>query len=123
MVPAVAIIEDCGDLRRLLVMVLEAEGVRALPLGSLSQVRHHATDVLSSRVVVIDINLGPGQPDGVAVYRWLRDQDYAGKVFFLTGHAKNSPLVVEAAATGVPILEKPMGIDALVPAIVDTMAS
>lgn len=123
MIPAISIVDDCGDLRKLMVLVLESEGIEAIALASLAEVRRYAEDVLQSCAVVLDINLGPEQPDGVAVYEWLREQAYAGRVFFLTGHAKDSPRLREAAETGVPILEKPMVFEQLVPQLVSSVAA
>ncbi len=115
MKPAVTIVDDCDELRFLLATLLEHElGLSCRSLGSLGEVIAHADDVLYSKVVILDINLGPGQPDGVAVYEWLREQGFPGRIFFLTGHAKNSPHVQQAASTGVPILEKPMTPDELI---------
>lgn len=89
--------------------------------GSLAEVEAQADNVLLSHMIVVDINLGTGRPDGVDVYRWLRGKNFGGKIFFLTGHAKQSPYVREAAETGVPILEKPMTPDDLVLVLKDAM--
>ena len=112
---AVTVVDDCGELRCLFALILEQEfGVSCLGLTSLSEVMSRSDDVLDSRAIILDINLGPGEPDGVVVYEWLRSQDYRGQIFFFTGHARESPFVRRAADTGVPVLEKPMSPDALI---------
>jgi ActR/RegA family two-component response regulator len=70
--------------------------------------------VHACRVAVLDINLGAGRRTGVEAYNWLRQSSFAGKVFFLTGHARNHPLVEEARNLGnVEIIEKPANIQTL----------
>lgn len=105
----VTIVDDSNEFRFFFCCLLERKlQVNCLSLASFADVKDRASEVLKSRVVVLDINLGPGQPDGVAVFEWLRAHAYEGKIFFLTGHAKGSPEVKRAASTGVSIFEKPM---------------
>jgi len=66
-------------------------------------------------LALIDINLGAGQPSGVEVYRWLRARGFGGRIFFLTGHAMNSPFVAEAVRLGdAQVLSKPIRPDRLI---------
>lgn len=112
---SVTIVDDCRELRFLLSTLLKREmGMGCLSLASLSDVEAHLSDVLRTSLVIVDINLGSGQPDGIAVYEWLRAQGYPGKILFLTGHAQGSPQVERAARTGVSVLEKPMLPDELI---------
>jgi DNA-binding NarL/FixJ family response regulator len=65
-------------------------------------------------LAILDINLGAGEPSGVDVYHWLHAQGFQGQIAFLTGHAKDHPLVKQAVQiNGVKVFEKPMGIDDL----------
>jgi DNA-binding response OmpR family regulator len=60
-------------------------------------------------LAILDINLGAGSPSGLAGYRWLREHEFAGRVVFLTGHARSHPLVAEASEIGDAVVyEKPM---------------
>jgi len=62
-------------------------------------------------VAILDINLGAGEPSGVDVYHWLRAQGFRGQIAFLTGHAKDHPLVKQAVQINdAKVFEKPMGI-------------
>lgn len=102
-------VDDSVALRRLVTLLLEEEpAVRCLSFASLAAVQAASEDVLGSCLAVIDINLGEGKPDGVAVYEWLKSNGFRGRSFFFTGHAKDSPQVIRAAQTGLQILEKPM---------------
>lgn len=106
---AIAIIDDCRELRRLVsLLVKETLGVPCVALGSFLEVTENSAVLLECKAVIIDINLGSGQPDGVAVYEWLKEHGYSGQMFFFTGHAKESPAVKGALKTGVTLLEKPM---------------
>lgn len=64
-------------------------------------------------LAIIDVNLGAGRPTGLDILRWLRSRQFRGRVVFVTGHAAQSPLVVEARATGVDILSKPIALEEL----------
>jgi FixJ family two-component response regulator len=65
-------------------------------------------------IAILDINLGAGRPSGIDAYNWLRAAKFRGRIFFLTGHARNHPLVEEARRLGnVVIIEKPAGIGIL----------
>lgn len=118
----VIIVDDSLEIRYLVSLLLRCDlDVPCLALETLSEVRQHAREVLGSRAIILDINLGPDQPDGVAVYHWLVSHDYRGHVFFMTGHAKESPTVRAASRTGVRILEKPMLPDDLVAMLRDVL--
>ena len=111
----VTIVDDSFELRYLISVLLEKSlGTPCLCIASFKEAISQSNKVLESAVVILDINLGPGQPDGVAVYEWLKGQGYRGKVFFLTGHAKGGQQVRQAAKTGVSILEKPMAPEELI---------
>lgn len=112
---SVTIVDDCEDFRFLISALLERKlDANCLTVASFTELQANATSVLKSQIVLLDINLGPGQPDGVTVCEWLQSQSYPGKIFFLTGHAKGSPHVARAASTGVPVLEKPLPPDEIV---------
>ena len=71
-------------------------------------------EALGCGVAILDINLGPNRRSGIDAYKWLRHKGYAGRIIFLTGHASNHSLVVEAHRIGdAEILSKPIHPDRL----------
>jgi ActR/RegA family two-component response regulator len=74
-----------------------------------------AAEVMTCELAFLDINLGPGLPNGLDAYKWLLEKGFKMRTFFITGHAKSHPLVVEAARLGdVQILAKPIDRNQLV---------
>jgi DNA-binding NtrC family response regulator len=108
-------VEDNDDLRELVVelvtCVLER---RCVGVGSYEELVALGEDALRCSVAILDINLGPNRRSGIDAYAWLRDNGYAGRIVFLTGHASTHPLVVEAARIGdAEIFSKPIDPDRL----------
>ncbi|MGZ3697478.1 MAG: response regulator [Bdellovibrionota bacterium] len=94
-----------------------ALGVICLRFHGLHEIIARGGEALEPDVfaAILDINLGLGDPSGIDVYRWLRDRNFPGTIVFLTGHAKDHPLVKQVAQIeGVKIFEKPMGIDGII---------
>jgi len=108
--PTVLVIDDSEDLLALLrLSVVRLCGFRAVTARSLDEIKTLAAQALDCRMAIVDINLGPDAPNGVEVYRWLRSQGFERPIFFLTGHARTFPLVVEAERLGdVQVLQKPL---------------
>jgi FixJ family two-component response regulator len=108
----VTVVDDDEDLRDavlgLVTMLMHGPGL-ALP-GLAGMIANEAA-VLHSKLVILDINLGPGKPSGVEAFRWLKSRSFGGHIVFLTGHARSQPLVVEACAVGeAKVYQKPIGI-------------
>src|SRR5262245_32053596 len=100
MVPVV-FLDDCDDLRDALTSILELQlGVECLCLKNFAEILVHSEVVLKARVVILDINLGENQPNGLDAHNWLKSQKFQGKIYFLTGHAATNPLVMKARQTG-----------------------
>ena len=60
-------------------------------------------------LVVLDINLGSGQPSGIDAYDWLMSEHFGGRLLFLTGHAHAHPLVARAEQLRrAQVLDKPL---------------
>jgi len=75
----------------------------------MSAVLLRAAQVLRTDLAILDVNLGPGEPSGIEIYRWLKGQNYRGKIVFLSGHTRTDPQVVEATRiSGVDFLQKPL---------------
>ena len=106
----VLFVEDDDDLRQtfveLITVMLER---RCVGVGSYEEVVALGNGVLACDAAILDINLGPGRPSGIDAYRWLRNNGYTERIVFLTGHASNHPLVIEATRIGdAEIFSKPI---------------
>ena len=108
-------VEDNDDLRELVVeLVTVAFHRRCVGVGSYEEMVALGEEALGCSVAILDINLGPNRPSGIDAYTWLRDKGYTGRIVFLTGHASNHPLVVEAQRIGdAEIFSKPIEIERL----------
>jgi DNA-binding response OmpR family regulator len=116
MLESVLIIDDDEDLRYSVSDVLAAAGVRRRVLAaSLGEVQQKAEVALACDLAILDVNLGEGEPTGVDVSLWLRQQGFGGAIVFLTGHAASDPRVVAAAAVpNTRIVAKPFSFAGLV---------
>lgn len=115
MSPRTLIVDDDPDLGGALGdWVEDASGKPCLVAQSLEQLQRDEQTVLGCGLAIVDINLGVNQPSGLDVAVWLRTIGFPGEVLFLTGHAKEHPLVRRAAQEdGILILEKPMDMERL----------
>jgi DNA-binding NtrC family response regulator len=111
--PEVFVLDDDDDCRELLRQMFEMFGVECAGAPSLKEMVAGNGDVLACRLIVLDINLGAHEPPGTVAYEWLRDRHYAGRVVFLTGHARNHPLVQQARTLEAQVLEKPVSPEVL----------
>lgn len=110
---SVLVVDDDEDLRTILVECLtKLVGVDALSAAGLHDLAHQEQRVLRCSLAMLDLNLGAGKPSGLDAYRWLRARGFAGRVAFLTGHARSHPHAMAAAEIGdSEILAKPVGVD------------
>jgi DNA-binding NtrC family response regulator len=114
----IVFLDDNEDLRELLPALLETTlGVECLSFSNVIDFQNHSNQVLSAKVAILDINLGPNAPDGVDAFNWLVERGFRGNVLFFTGHARANPQVALAEKDGARILEKPIHPDKLVAAI------
>jgi hypothetical protein len=89
-------LEDDDDLRELVVeLVTVVLHRRCVGVGSYDELVGLGEDALRCSVAILDINLGSNRRSGIDAYTWLRDQEYTGRIVFLTGHASTHPLVVD----------------------------
>ena len=114
----VLIVEDdrlCASLAE--IMVNEAGGsvcgVAADAGAALDLAQAHGPDLL-----LMDMNLGRGSREGLAVASAIRAQRDC-RVVFVTGYRADDPMLdqVEAAVPGARVLEKPVSLGALKAAI------
>jgi FixJ family two-component response regulator len=110
----IILVDDDENLLNSLSDFLEvAAQVESLKLSGLKQVIAAADQVLAAdvKLAVLDVNLAAGEASGIDVYRWLLEKGFNGEVVFLTGHAKEHPLVREAVAIGgVRVFSKPLDV-------------
>jgi DNA-binding NtrC family response regulator len=115
---SIVFLDDNDDLRELMPRLLEFElGVNCLTFARLMELEQHMEEVLRAKVAILDINLGPNEPDGVEAFHWLMAHGFQGKVLFFTGHARANPRVALAEESGVEVLEKPLQPDKLMSTI------
>ena len=82
------LLDDDTDLLEILSELLKERHFRCLLARSLAELKALGPEVLAADVAVLDINLGAGQPSGIDAYDWLLGQGFAGRLLFLTGHAR-----------------------------------
>jgi len=106
----VLFVDDSSDLCQVMELMCQSlPGIDGICLTSMSAVLKRAAQVLRTDLAILDVNLGPGEPSGIEIYRWLKGQNYRGKIVFLSGHTRTDPQVVEATRiSGVDFLQKPL---------------
>jgi FixJ family two-component response regulator len=106
---ALIFLDDDDDLRGAMSEMMEVFGHECVCVASYEGLVALGERVLTARLAILDINLGPGRPSGLDAFRWLRAHRFAGAIVFLTGHARSHPLVAEATRMGqARLLEKPI---------------
>jgi DNA-binding NtrC family response regulator len=106
----VLFVDDSSDLRQVMELMCQSLGVECICVASMSAVQERVAQVLRTDLAILDVNLGLGEPSGIEIYRWLKGQDYRGKIVFLSGHTRIDPRVAEASRiSGVDVLQKPLG--------------
>jgi DNA-binding response OmpR family regulator len=120
----VLVVDDDDDLVATLGLYIAASGVgTCMTAHSLEEVRDQ-DEATECDVAILDVNLGADRPSGVDVANWLRAHDFRGKIVFLTGHARSSPLVARAASEpGTLVLSKPIPGEELIRIIRDARSS
>jgi len=111
----VFVLDDDRDLLDSMVAIVEGFYKRpCITATSVREMVDQSDQVLRSELAFLDINLGAGNPSGVAGYRWLKKKNYHGRVVFFTGHAHSHPQVQEALRLGdADVVQKPVPIGAL----------
>jgi DNA-binding NtrC family response regulator len=119
----VLFVDDCRDICDVMeVMCQSLPEVECVCVTSMSAVLENVAQVPRTDLAILDVNLGPGEPSGVEIYRWLKGQNYRGKIVFLSGHARTDPVVEEAAKiSGVDFFQKPLGFGQLESLILGTV--
>ncbi len=113
--PQISFLDDNDDLRAVMISLIESRlQASCLELENFQALVEQSEAVLSTQVIVLDIDLGFRQPTGLDAFLWLRKNNYQGKVFFLTGHGRSNPMVSQAEKMGAYIWEKPIGSAAMI---------
>lgn len=111
----VIVLDDDDDLLVTMCELVELlTGRTCVAARSLAELEARQGDALACADAILDINLGPAQPSGLDVYAWLEQHRFAGRISFLTGHARSHPLVARAARLdGVDVYQKPIATEEL----------
>ena len=119
----VLFVDDSSDLCEVVEFMCQSlPEVECVCVTSMSAVLERAVQVLQTGLAILDVNLGPGEPSGVEIYRWLKGQNYRGKIVFLSGHVRTDQLVEDAARiSGVDFFQKPLGFGQLESLILGTV--
>jgi CheY-like chemotaxis protein len=106
----VIVLDDDPDLRQTFAEVIPLLGASVEIVASVPELEAVVThESHPFDLAIIDINLGPDVPSGIDAYRWLRSHQFTGRIVFLTGHARQHPLVSEAKRIGdVSVHDKPI---------------
>jgi len=102
----VLFVDDDADLLEMIGLLFKQFKVSHVLARSLAAVQALGDQVQDITTAILDVNLGPGQPTGVAVAKWLQERNRRVRIHFLTGHAADHPLVVEASHNG-EVMAKP----------------
>ncbi|MGE0631707.1 MAG: response regulator [Pseudobdellovibrionaceae bacterium] len=106
----VLIVDDCEDMLAIEKIFIERHcDSKAITANSFDELKKLGDKIFKCKLAFLDINFGEGQPSGLEIYKWLRENGFSQPIFFLTGHAQNSELVREAHRLGQgALLTKPI---------------
>lgn len=112
---AVLLLDDNPDLLDVLeCTVVEVCARGCVAAKSLDEFRALGDRALDCDVAILDVNLGPDQPNGIDAYEWLRSHGFHGRIAFLTGHARTHPAVERACRVeAAHVYQKPISLDQL----------
>ncbi len=111
--PRILICDDDEDIADVLSEFFRDHGYACVATHSFDGVVARGSEALGCSLAILDVNLGPGRPGGVDVFRWLQREHFGGTVVFLTGHAGTSSILDGARKLGLPILAKPVAAETL----------
>lgn len=107
-VKKIIFLDDNEDLRIITSRLIKNQlGIDCITCASYEEFINQSEQILDSNLVILDINLGT-EATGVDAYHWLFDNDYKGKVFFLTGYDQTNNLVEDVRSEGAAIFQKPL---------------
>lgn len=105
----ILLLEDNIELCKLLKRMFTGFGVTEVSVfHSYSEVTSLAKEELVFDIAVLDVNLGLGEKTGIDAFDWLIENDFKGKVIFLTGHASSYGMLPKLTdRPNVFLLDKP----------------
>jgi CheY-like chemotaxis protein len=112
----VLFLDDDADLRTVFASLMTAMGISVATVATVDELEKLVEQADGDAdggfdLAILDINLGHGEPSGLDAYRWLKQHRFAGRMVFLTGHARSHPLVSEARRLGdVGVYDKPISV-------------
>lgn len=104
------VLDDNEDIRRLIAECFQLFGAdECYTYASVAEMQADAPHALSCNLALLDVNLGDRVPTGIDAKAWLLAEHFAGRIAFITGHARMHPeLLYAQKTTGVPVYEKPV---------------
>jgi DNA-binding NtrC family response regulator len=111
----VLLLDDDPDLRDMLgEVIVDVCQSHCLLAASYDDLVALGPRVFGCQLAILDVNLGPGAPSGVDACQWLLDNGFAGRIVFLTGHARSHPAVKRASqVAAASVHQKPISLDTI----------
>jgi FixJ family two-component response regulator len=105
---SVLVLDDDDDLRAILCDLFSSLDADCWAVSSVDEMIALGDRVQSCTLALLDVNLGSDRPSGLDAYEWLKAHSFAGRIVFLTAHARSHPVVHRAYSLGVQVFEKPI---------------
>ena len=116
-------LEDDPDLNFAYRQFVESKNYKAISAESVDSMIRQEKAVLSCKIAILDIELGKNRANGLDALNWLRDHQFPGRVYFLTGHGIGHELVAQAAKiSDVELYSKPISPQSLLRLVEDSPA-
>lgn len=112
----VLLLEDDPDLVTVLRLLIQKNNSTCLSYSSVAELITERDQALNCDVAFLDVDLGRGLPSGIDCMHWLQDEGFGGRIYFLTGHGRNHPLMSQICPT-IEILSKPVAPQVLMDSI------
>lgn len=121
----VLLVDDNEDMLSLLSLLIQSSfDADTFSVSTEKEVKALSEHFQNFKIAFIDINLGPGQPDGIDIYDWLRANSFDGPIYFLSDLPTNSPMTKRALKRGdTKILSKPINPDKITSIIREILKS
>ena len=116
----ILIVENDGSQAETLKEQLESVGIDVVGIATNAQEALTLTDALNPALVIMDIHLQDGEPDGIEIARMLNDQE-PRPILLLSGYSYGAYIERAKSSGVITYLVKPVTIKELLPSIVLTM--
>lgn len=103
----VLLLEDDPDLVTVLKLLIHKNNSTCLDFSSVADLIQSREQALKCDVAFLDVDLGRDVPTGIDGMHWLQQENFEGRIYFLTGHGRNHPLMAQICPS-IEILSKPV---------------